>query len=505
MSRHVYIYNDTNHLRIVNNKTKVVSYMAKQNLVIQKDNDSTFFFKNDSYVKYFKRDEIALPVADTLDDMLEAIIAMLNVNFVDEMITVSELEKADTVLDINVHSDKNNELITEKIINGTSSSHASNLVSMHINMISANATNSIIRQSKEYVNIASGKINITLVSGKLLNDTTPSFSVSSLGGDDGNYVLSKLGMFDTTNGIYIEYKGNIKDGELNEEYNIVKVIDDAKEVIHQSDWSNDKCDGNGVSGIDLKKEDMHTFIFRLGTLPNTFIQVGIMYKGKSFLIHEFKIEHFFRKLPVRWELEQHSKSELSSTLQMIQNNAVVLSSEKHNITKNVRSTICPSNTFKSLTIEATEDIVFDIKLNSTYSRSKVKLEKIHIVNTETNGVVSWKLVKNGTILNLQDDSVPTLTYNNMSAIDLVSQDSHQSYDLAENLVLTDYLKIQDNTGIVLATGYIMGNSVTNIDLTNDANVLYSNVDGESEHISLIVKYINSPAEIQASVTWIEYE
>lgn len=503
MSGHVNIYNDTNHLRIVNNKTKVVSYMAKQNLVIQKDNDSTFFFKNDSYVKYFKKDEIALPVADTLDDMLEAIIAMLNVNFVDEMITVSELEKADTVLDINVYSDRNTDLITEKNFKA-SSSHASNLVSMDINTIEADETNYIIRQSKEYVNIASGKINITLISGKLLNDTAATFSVGSLGGDFGNYVLSKIGMFDTNNGIYIEYRGTNNNGALKEEYNIVKVIDDVKESIPQSEWNSDKCDGNGVSGIDLKKDDMHTFIFRLGTLPNTFIQVGIMYKGKSYLIHEFKIEHFFRKLPVRWELEQKSASRLISTLQMIQNNAVVLSSEKHSITKNVRSTLCPSNAFKSLTVEATEDIVFDIKLNSAYSRSKVKLEKINIVNTETNGVVSWKLIKNGTILNLQDDPVPTLTYNNMSAIDLVSQDSYQSY-VEGNLVLNDYLKIQDNTGIVLASGYIMGNSVTNIDLTNDVCVIYSNVDEESEHISLIVKYINSPAEIQASVTWIEYE
>jgi len=487
----------------VNNKTKVVSYMAKQNLVIQKDNDSTFFFKNDSYVKYFKKDEIALPVADTLDDMLEAIIAMLNVNFADEMISVSELEKADTVLDINVYSDKNTDLITEKISNEASSSHASNLVSMDINTIQAGNTNSIIRQSKEYVNIASGKINITLVSGKLVNDTT-SFSIDSLGTDDGNYVLSKIGMFDTNNGIYVEYKGTNNSGVLEEEYSIVKVIDNVKETIPQSNWSNDKCDGNGVSGINIKKEDMHTFIFRLGTLPNTFIQVGIMYKGKSFLIHEFKIEHFFRKLPVRWELEQFSTSELLSNLQMIQNNAVVLSSEKHNITKNVRSTMCPSNSFKSLTVEATEDIVFDIKLNSSYSRSKVKLEKVNIINTENNGVVSWKLIKNGTILNLQDNSVPTLTYNNMSAVDVVSQDSSQSY-VDGNLVLNNYLKIQDNTGIVLASGYIMGNSVTNIDLTNDANIIYSNVDGESDHISLIVKYINSPAELQASITWIEYE
>ena len=504
MSGHVYIYNDTNHLRIVNNKTKVVSYMAKQNLVIQKDNDSTFFFKNDSYVKYFKKDEIALPIASTLDDMLEAIIAMLNVNFIDEMITVSELEKADTVLDINVYSDKNTDLITEKIYGSASASHASNIVSMDMNTISANSTNRIIRQSKEYVNIASGKINITLVSGKLVTDTS-SFSITSLGDDTGNYVQSKLGMFDANNGIYIQYKGSNDSNTLIEEYSIVKIIDGVTETIPQADWNSDVCDGNGVSGINLSKEDMHTFIFRLGTLPNTFIQVGIMYKGKSYLVHEFKIEHFFRKLPIRWEIEQFATNQLISTLQMIQNNAVVLSSEKHNITKNVRSTLCPLNNFKSLTIEATEDLVFDIKLNSAYVRSKVKLEKVNIVNTESNGVVLWKLIKNGTIVDLQTGVDASLTYQTTSAIDIVSKISSQSYDGDGVLQLNDYLKVKDDTGILIASGYIMGNSVTNIDMTNDANTLYSDVEGNSDHISLIVKYINSPAEIQASATWIEYE
>lgn len=503
---YVYIYNELDRLRIENRKTKVVSYMAKNNLVIQKDNDSTFFFQYDSYVKYFKFDEIAQPFANDLDEMLKQIVDMLAVDFSNEMISTSEIEKADTVLDINVYSDKNDNLIAEKSTNSTLSTYASNLVYMDVNTIPANDRNILIRQSKEYVNIPSGKINITLVSGKFVQskDASP-IDINSVGPDDTNEFISRIGLFDDSNGIFVQYKATNVAQEFVEEYSITKVIDGVVETIPQSDWNTDKCDGNGISRVVIDKNSMNTFIFRLGTLPNTFIQVGIFSNGKIYLVHEFNTEHFFRKLPVRWEIQQFAVNEFVSPLQMIQNNSVVLSNEKHNITKRNRSTICPVNTFKSITSEATQDVIFDIKLNSAYSRSKVKLEKITIVNKESTGIVMWKLIKNGTLVDQATDTDVVPTYDTISAVDISSLNSYQSYDENNNLVLNDYLKVKDNTGYLISSGYILGNNISEIDLTNDSNVIYCNVDGVSENITLVVQYVNSPAEIQASTSWIEYE
>jgi hypothetical protein len=67
-NKFVYIYSDKQHIRIEDKTTKVVSYMLKNNLVIQKDNADTFFLKNDSYVKYIKFADVAHPLIDPLDD-----------------------------------------------------------------------------------------------------------------------------------------------------------------------------------------------------------------------------------------------------------------------------------------------------------------------------------------------------------------------------------------------------------------------------------------------------
>jgi hypothetical protein len=49
-----------------------------------------------------------------------------------------------------------------------------------------------------------------------------------------------------------------------------------------------------------------------------------------------------------------------------------------------------------------KDILFDIRLNSSFTRSKVQLSKINILNIESYG--RWKLVKNGTNVKIPDNT-----------------------------------------------------------------------------------------------------
>ena len=37
------------------------------------------------------------------------------------------------------------------------------------------------------------------------------------------------------------------------------------------------------------------------------------------------------------------------------------------------------------------------------------------------------------------------------------------------------------------------------------NVLFADISGYSDRLALLVEYINSPAELQANITWEEYE
>ena len=104
----VYIYSDKHHIRIQDKRTKVVSYMLKNNLVLQKDNAETFFLKNDSYVKYIKFEDVAQPFVADIDILLNRIIEMmLNEELMNEIISVDEMENSDVVLDISVNTDSN--------------------------------------------------------------------------------------------------------------------------------------------------------------------------------------------------------------------------------------------------------------------------------------------------------------------------------------------------------------------------------------------------------------
>jgi hypothetical protein len=60
-------------------------------------------------------------------------------------------------------------------------------------------------------------------------------------------------------------------------------------------------------------------------------------------------------------------------------------------------------------------------------------------------------------------------------------------------------------GYTITSGYIVGDGQTEIDLSDFSAILNANIQGESDNISLVIEHINSTAEIQACVTWEEYE
>jgi len=150
-------------------------------------------------------------------------------------------------------------------------------------------------------------------------------------------------------------------------------------------------------------------------------------------------------------------------------------------------------------------VVFDIKLNPSFIRSKIKIEKINIINKETNGIVLWKLFKNATLSDNILNSSSSNTYETRSIVDLLSLDTTQSHD-GNNFVLTNYKQIDSNTGTLISSGYIVNNLLTEINMsTNDNAVLYADIDGVSDNLTLVIEYVNAPAEIQATVVWCEYE
>ena len=232
---------------------------------------------------------------------------------------------------------------------------------------------------------------------------------------------------------------------------------------------------------------------------------------------------------------------------MIQNRAVVISNERYYAEKKFVSTM--STYFTKITSIADKNVLFQIKLHDDHIRSRIKLRKIDIINIhEGTSVLSWKLIKNATLRkytvsnNVTTDSegldVTTISreigdvvndvfsansvkkskanvFTINSTID-ISNDTNDYYTV-ETLTDSDatypmtytsqnnYDSETSMTGEVVASGYISQKALTEIDLADQMNVLYSNIQGHSDTLSLFIEYINSPAELQANVTWEEFE
>lgn len=548
MSKFISIHNDKKFIRIRNHNTNVVSYMNKSNLVVQQDNANSFFMKNDDYVKYFRFVDIKQPVTRTLGELIQAIVTMIQTEDISQLMIINEMKRSDVVLDLNFYSDKN-ELLDEIIASNDSLTNtptvefisASNFVTMNMNNIDINTSNIIIRQSKEYVSVPPGKINISLLSGVLYNDivtndiiTTSNHALSRIGlfDDDSNFMSNLVPNYNSGNGIFFQYDSTSNVNAYSN-LSVVLRVKNNDIVVNQGNWNIDQANGLGPSGVTFDVTNLNTFVFRFGTLPKSTIEAGFMHNGYVILVHEFQNQghNFFTKLPLRWELSQVADETISSGAQMIQTNTVVYSNEKHFIQPIQHSTICPDVNIpsaKEINSVARKDVVFHIRLNKNYIRSKIKLTKITLLNKHTDAtIIMWKLLKNASLKNLEyvssttlnpDGSIDSQTtssstiddtfenlYDTVSRADILSLNTTQSYNLdSDTNTIHNYLDI-DQAGILISSGFIKGMTYTDIDMKNESNIILSDIQGQSDTYTLFVEYINSPADIQAVLSWDEYE
>jgi len=595
MSAFIDIIDEVQHIRMNDTKSGVTSFFNKSTLIIQKDKSNVFFLKNENYIKYYNFEDINQPIdlniMVNIDDLITYILRITSGKSPGEIISDivnDEITNSDISLDIDFLEDMNEDnLATEKIntsnrpnADGTSVDGDGNLIvdgiiiddvflgniqhsknHVHMNLadyITTSTTSQIIRQTKEFVKVPSSKTNITLVSGRMLvNGESDELDTTFLHDIVTHHVISRIGLFTnevdvSQNGIYFEYNSaqlsNAGDN-LGERFAITLLIDGFPTRVNQKDWNLDKLDGTGYSGFTLLDSEygkLFTFVFRLGTLPGTTMQAGILHKGKVIMLHDFdtdelydtdgggsvKIYPIFTKLPIRWDIQQSNLDPSvtkKSPYYMVQSTAV-LNSFKNNNNRIIKemSAMCPKeHEFKDINNNAKKDILFDIRLNSSFTRSKVQLSKINILNMENYG--RWKLVKNGTIVKIPDNTlnaeVPisddTSTshvtimdlepeYDTYGKVDILSlptsyfTDNSGAEPVEDNSKFINYLTVAAGTGTVIASGYLKG-GLSEIDLTESNAFLYSDVNGVSDRYSFVVEYLKDSVTCQCSLVWKEIE
>ncbi len=519
---HIHIEDFGKHIRIKYNDNGTECYLTKHDLVLQKDDAEHFFMKNSDYTKYIKFSDVAFPLNIGVDELIDDVFSMTK-NLNNSSTIESYIESSDVALDINVFSDKNSNILSEKKQDsGINSGHERSVYSvtdqavhMFIQNVNTSQTGFIIRQSKEYV-LLTGRNNIALVSGTLLKSSE---SITS-----SREIVSRIGLFDDTittpesviyngNGIFFQYENNT------DTYSIVLRFNGVDTIINQTDWNIDKADGTGTSKFTLLHNEKNTFVFIVGSFPRSMVKAGVLNNGTITLLHEFlDTQNHFTKLPVRWEFSERNStgSQIDASNEyMIQSNTIVYTSSMSLKTgsfedmKNQFAVTFPFDPSNERQVSGTTptDMVFSIKLDKEFIRNKIKLLHVKLLSTNTSGICSWKLVKNADIKlykignsNLETPSSPTSNdYTTVSKSSILSPALSASGD-------TTRYKNDGNSGIVIDSGFVSGRDVITIDLAKtESSILYASAKGVSDSLSLFIDYMGTTVTIFGTLTWIERE
>ena len=519
---HIQIEDFGKHIRIKYNDTGTECYLTKHDLVIQKDDAEHFFMKNSDYTKYIKFSDVALPLNIGIEQLIDDVFSMTK-NLNNSSTIDSYIESSDVALDINVFSDKNSTVLSEKQQDsGLNSGHETAVYSltdqavhMFVQNVNASQNGFIVRQSKEYV-LLTGRNNVALVSGTLLKSNNVI--------DPSREIVSRIGLFDETittpesvtyngNGIFFQYEN------ITNTYSIVLRFNGVDTIVNQNDWNIDKADGTGSSKFTLSHDEKNTFVFILGSFPRSMIKTGVLNNGVVTLIHEFlDIQNHFTKLPVRWEFSENNPTGAqidASNEYMIQSNTIVYTSSmssKRGSFEDMKTQFAVTFPFdpaneRQVSGTTPTDMIFSIKLDKNFIKNKIKLLNIKLLSTNTSGICSWKLVKNASIklykvgnTNLVTPTIPTSSdYTTVSKASILSP---ALSDAGEN---TRY-KNDGASDIIIDSGFVSGRDVINIDLSKtESSILYASAEGVSDSLSLFIDYMGTTVTVFGTLTWIERE
>lgn len=167
--------------------------------------------------------------------------------------------QSNTLLDI-THIGNKNFLMMDEVVNGGISTYSNASVVMSV----TGAGQSVIRQSRMYCQYQPGKSLCIRMTGVINNN------------NDAD-TISRIGYFDDTNGLFFEYSNN--------SMKIVERINSVDTLISQSLWNVDKCDGTGVSGINIPFNYNIIYYIEFAFLGVGHVKFGFYYDGVLYIAH----------------------------------------------------------------------------------------------------------------------------------------------------------------------------------------------------------------------------
>jgi len=244
-----------------------------------------------------------------------------------------------------------------------------------------------IRQTKEYFNYQPGKGHLILMTGVI--------------GALKTNVSSKMGYFDSNNGIYLEMAGT--------QYQIVLRSDISGSIVNtvvsRSAWTyngvNDAFDGSGASGINLDFTKMQLMIIDFAWLGSGKIRIGFILDESIYYVHSFEYSNLQStphlrtpNLPLRYEITNTGTAASSTSLYQVC--GTVISESGYDVRGVVKSFKRNSALVNISSTVTTLTPILSIRLKPNFNRCVIIPESISIM-CDTNDSIGIDLVLNGTL------------------------------------------------------------------------------------------------------------
>ncbi|MBU1483201.1 MAG: hypothetical protein KKH12_16175 [Gammaproteobacteria bacterium] len=297
--------------------------------------------------------------------------------------------------------------------------------------------------------------------------------------------IKRFGLFYANDGIYAEID------ETGDPYVVLRSSVSGAVVntrVPRSQWSSwdgkeyvsDPFDGTGPSGIALDFSKSQILVINLQWLGVGLVRVGLEVDGRLFGVHDFRNTNIkdsvymqTATLPVRYEIESISAA---GDLEQICSTVIREGSEKE-----------PSRTSSVSRRDSTVDVssgagrqgILGLRLKPDFKQSMIEDFVANILPTDnTNDTYFWELILNPTI-----DAADATAWNDGW------EDSNSQGSIAEKNVPVSAIAINDDTGFVLAEGYVASTRTGGSQLREVGAALpigQKNIDGDSDEVVLVV-------------------
>lgn len=262
-----------------------------------------------------------------------------------------------------------------------------------------------VKQAKAILTVGSGINNYTIHQSRMYHHYMPGKSQLTFQsfkfGSANSGVNKKIGLFDDYNGIYFQQSG---DGTLQIVLRSSVSGSVQEEIINQSNWNIDTCNGSGDSKFNININNTELFSADFQWLGVGRVRAGFVHNGEAIVAHEFynsnnrnTVYWSNPNLPVRCEIRNYATTTGLHSMDQI---CATVISEGGYKEAGVDFAIRPSG--RTIAANAVNFPLIAIRLKTGYygepNRSIVRIGNVNLLSLDQNVAYEvWRLTGSASI------------------------------------------------------------------------------------------------------------